>query len=663
MKKTYFFLSFLLLILEEFSLLPDEKREELFTKYIKEVTTDFPDISFDDIDLNLNLTKINYDFDTIQNVLDNYGFKYSYNFFEEITDAKYVLSQKRCGSCWAFASTTALSYRYHKIGKKIKLSPQYPLSCLSMSCEKGVYRTDSQMFLVKTGSVTLDCFPYSSQNRTVENCPEKCNDGSNLNFYRAKNLYTLENYSQENYYDIVALIIDQLINNGPVAASITVYQDFQDLSNFCSYIYSYDGISELRGAHMVVIVGYGYDFDLKKYYWIVQNSWGEDFCDKGIVNIEFGEIGIEHVSFVTPIIDKPITEKKEVNVKLESLNINDKCEFIVSGPTENWEDTLEITYEHEASSDNTIVFQCGVNKVVKNEKIINCYYGRFNGFKKEGNYKFKNSESLGNENTFTLTGFNEKTFYFIGQQILTPFINLENSVESVYFVSQKGSSIIFSLENMKENLKNIPKIYINNNKLSKCKTDDENSLVKCELESKEVKYFSEKKGSMMNSYFCGNNKNKTNVNVYKLDLDKYPVFKVKKFKNCSTIDEQKQIKCLIDAEVKGKLPENKENKLNSFTAKIKIEFEDKTFDKYFLMNCPDLNPKEINVIYTFECIIKLEYKDEPPNVYKDIYLLPYYGINKLDYPFEVIISRKFKNNYCFCLKFNLISILLIILLI
>ena len=39
-----------------------------------------------------------------------------------------IKNQGYCGSCWSFASSTALSYRFHKKGINVDLSPQYPLS-------------------------------------------------------------------------------------------------------------------------------------------------------------------------------------------------------------------------------------------------------------------------------------------------------------------------------------------------------------------------------------------------------------------------------------------------------------------------------------------------------------------------------------------------------
>jgi hypothetical protein len=70
------------------------------------------------------------------------------------------------------ASVTSLSYRYRKIGLKIDLSPQYLLSCYYNDCDGGLYETDPQFFLFNSGTVTEECFPFSSGDKTIKSCPK-----------------------------------------------------------------------------------------------------------------------------------------------------------------------------------------------------------------------------------------------------------------------------------------------------------------------------------------------------------------------------------------------------------------------------------------------------------------------------------------------------------
>ena len=48
------------------------------------------------------------------------------------------------------------------------------------------------------------------------------------------------------------------------------------------------------GGHVLVIVWYGYLNS--KYYLVIQNNYGERFCDDGLIKIELGRVGIENVA-------------------------------------------------------------------------------------------------------------------------------------------------------------------------------------------------------------------------------------------------------------------------------------------------------------------------------------------------------------------------------
>ena len=113
------------------------------------------------------------------------GIPKNYNFIEEenLNILDYVKYQGNCGSCWAMAETTALSYRYYKQTKKeTNLSVQYPLSCFSCDCDDAAEKTNVDNFLdlAKNGTVTENCFSYNSSDGTVENCPRIYRDGSQL---------------------------------------------------------------------------------------------------------------------------------------------------------------------------------------------------------------------------------------------------------------------------------------------------------------------------------------------------------------------------------------------------------------------------------------------------------------------------------------------------
>lgn len=88
----------------------------------------------------------------------------------------------------------------------------------------------------------------------------------------------------------VGQIQAEIMKNGPVEADFTVYADFP---NYKSGVYQAHS-SEQLGGHAVKILGWGVENDVP--YWLVANSWNEDWGDKGFFKIRRGtnECGIEN---------------------------------------------------------------------------------------------------------------------------------------------------------------------------------------------------------------------------------------------------------------------------------------------------------------------------------------------------------------------------------
>jgi len=76
---------------------------------------------------------------------------------------------------------------------------------------------------------------------------------------------------------------------GPVEADFTVYQDFL---SYRSGVYKHVWGPQL-GGHAIKVLGWGVDANVP--YWIVANSWNEDWGDQGYFKILRGrnECGIE----------------------------------------------------------------------------------------------------------------------------------------------------------------------------------------------------------------------------------------------------------------------------------------------------------------------------------------------------------------------------------
>lgn len=192
-----------------------------------------------------------------------------------------VRAQLKCGSCWSFAGSTALAYRFCQKSKgkvKVTLSPQDSVSCdkTNRGCNGGS-RLLAWKYYAQKGIVTDSCFPYSSGKGKVEKCITKCKNGEKWKKYKAKNVKEIQG---------VTNIKNELVNNGPVHASFLVYEDFM---SYKGSIYIHVAGRAL-GSHAIVIVGYGSQNGVN--YWICQNSWGKTWAENGYFRIKMGECGI-----------------------------------------------------------------------------------------------------------------------------------------------------------------------------------------------------------------------------------------------------------------------------------------------------------------------------------------------------------------------------------
>jgi len=182
-----------------------------------------------------------------------------------------IRDQANCGSCYAFGASEAVSDKFCIATKgqiDEVMSPQWIVSCdkQELGCSGG-YPTRVWDFMSKTGIVTDKCFPYTSGGGSVEACPTKCKDGSALKMHKIHNVSSV--FTAPNF------MIELL--EGPFEVCFAVYQDF---FSYKSGVYSHKS-GGLAGYHAVKIIGWGTDAASKLPYWIIANSWGESWGQKG----------------------------------------------------------------------------------------------------------------------------------------------------------------------------------------------------------------------------------------------------------------------------------------------------------------------------------------------------------------------------------------------
>ena len=126
-----------------------------------------------------------------------------------------------------------------------------------------------------TGTGVSSCIPYAG---VAGNCANTCSNGTPVTMYNAGN---------SNEFETVVTIQTEIITNGPITATMNVYQDF---SSYTSGIYTHQ-TGSIVGAQSVVILGWGVQSGND--YWICSNSLGTSWGIQGYFWIAFGSCGIE----------------------------------------------------------------------------------------------------------------------------------------------------------------------------------------------------------------------------------------------------------------------------------------------------------------------------------------------------------------------------------
>ena len=648
MKSYVFYFVFLYLFIQANLKLSPEKKEDLLRKFTTKITSDSLEYIQPQYDDYYSPT-ISYKVQEIETkVLNKYHFPRNYDFFNATGYEKRVKDQGRCGSCWSFASTTALSYRYfQKYNVTADLSPQDGISCYMKDCEAGNYLTDPQMNLIKNGTVTESCFPYTSgKNGSVEKCIDQCKDETEeYKKYYAQNMYTTEGtaINKNTFLDIVTLIIDELITNGPLSAGFTIYEDFYSLENksMCGsdYVYIYDEKSEIIGGHAVVIVGYG--FQNNKFYWLIQNSWGNEFCDDGFIKVGFGQVGIEKVAFAEPYFHKEnVTEKKYISINFVKQNAMCQIEVKTNSNTSDWVNTLEIRFRNEERL-NDYTYHC--NKVILKTKgeVIICYNERWNLYTYKGIYKFHSFSSLGDENEFVLDErFKNMQFTNLGLD------EIYSEINEYYFISDEGSRILMHYyPNREDEEKILPTIYADwdlENPLSNCNfikdIYDGFSYVYCDITKEELNYFQDFSWEEEDRYdielaysiLC-DNIYYTYTFIYKLNKTQYPVFTITDFQFEKVEEISNETTFSLFADIDGNQDVDKKGE-NNFINFVNIENDGE--NQTYTMFC------KLDESFNITC--ELNIKDATK--YDNVYLLPYYYPYDYTYPTELIIKNEIKAN-------------------
>ncbi|KAJ8667273.1 hypothetical protein QAD02_008935 [Eretmocerus hayati] len=183
-----------------------------------------------------------------------------------------VKNQGQCNSGYAFASVGALEGQYYKkTGKLIPLSAQQLIDCSHSSgnngCQSGLI-TDSYIHIKCNGGIdSEESYQYKGED-------DICRFNSSNVVIKNVTYKTIPEKDEESLKAAVATI-------GPI--SVTIYAG--DALKFYDSGYYYDAECNFKEPnHAALVVGYGKDEEDRE-FWIVKNSWGEEWGEKGYIKM------------------------------------------------------------------------------------------------------------------------------------------------------------------------------------------------------------------------------------------------------------------------------------------------------------------------------------------------------------------------------------------
>eukprot|EP01107_Rhizomastix_libera_P001541 TRINITY_DN1252_c0_g1_i5.p1 TRINITY_DN1252_c0_g1~~TRINITY_DN1252_c0_g1_i5.p1 ORF type:complete len:319 (+),score=38.85 TRINITY_DN1252_c0_g1_i5:125-1081(+) len=184
-----------------------------------------------------------------------------------------VKDQAQCGSCWAFSAAANMESVWFLAGHPlVSFAPQQLVDCDSTSdgCNGGL-PLYADKYTINAGGIMLwEDYPYTAVDG-------KCA----FNRTKAVGKFSSSKQLPKNDADLQTW----MYKNG--AASIGVYAD-TTWQHYKSGILPKPS-SCLRFNHAVTVVGWGIDNDTNTPYWIVKNSWAEDWGEKGYIRLHRGD--------------------------------------------------------------------------------------------------------------------------------------------------------------------------------------------------------------------------------------------------------------------------------------------------------------------------------------------------------------------------------------
>uniref|UniRef100_A0A804KJV6 Peptidase C1A papain C-terminal domain-containing protein n=1 Tax=Musa acuminata subsp. malaccensis TaxID=214687 RepID=A0A804KJV6_MUSAM len=188
-----------------------------------------------------------------------------------------VKNQGHCGSCWTFSTTGALEAAHTQAtGKSVSLSEQQLVDCANafnnFGCNGGLPSQAFEYIKYNGGLDTEESYPYRGVNGVCQYKPEKVG-------VKVLDSVNITLGAEDELKHAVGVV-------RPVSVAFEVVNGFR---LYKGGVYTSDtcGKTPMDVNHAVLAVGYGVENGVP--YWLIKNSWGEDWGVDGYFKMEMGK--------------------------------------------------------------------------------------------------------------------------------------------------------------------------------------------------------------------------------------------------------------------------------------------------------------------------------------------------------------------------------------
>ncbi|CAL4124926.1 unnamed protein product, partial [Meganyctiphanes norvegica] len=192
-----------------------------------------------------------------------------------------IRNQKKCGSCWSFSAIGSIeSQIFLQHGQLVRLSEQNLIDCTKgqafpnkpgrTGCSGG-WTVKAMKYVSKHGVAYRDTYPYTA---VAGEGKELCKKEAPKTTYKVTGVQFV-NPGKD------AELLNALVNIGPI--SVSIYTS-QNMIKYKKGVLE-DELCKAKKPinHAVVLVGYGNENG--KNYWLIRNSWGKSWGEKGYIKL------------------------------------------------------------------------------------------------------------------------------------------------------------------------------------------------------------------------------------------------------------------------------------------------------------------------------------------------------------------------------------------